>query len=124
MSIVDKMKKHPALSAVGLGGGALAIDYLVRGDRSLASSFLRSLAGGGTAPSREAPQRAARPTRGVVPGATLLPAMMGYSRRFYYPAYPPSYYWGRWGAHPHEHWFGHGHEHGRGFGHGFHHGRF
>lgn len=114
MSIIDKMKKaHPAYWVLGLGGAALAIDYYVERDRSVASSIYRKFFGGGgrgeggggrgTLHGRAAP---------VMPGSAIMPGPLYQTSRVYYPAYPP--------VHPYHHWMHRGlpFGHGRGFEHG------
>jgi|SRR5271166_517978 len=92
MSIIDKLKKaHPAYWVLGLGGAALAVDYYVEKDRSVASSIYRklfgpkSLAGDGGGRAALAPD-----------GAAVMPGSLYRTTQVYYPAFPP--------VHPHHHW--------------------
>lgn len=118
MSIIDKMKKaHPAYWVLGLGGAALAIDYYVERDRSVASSIYRKFFGGAgrgeDGGGRGTPHGRAVP---VMPGSAIMPGSLYQTSRVYYPAYPP--------MHPYHHWmrrgpfFGHDFGRGRGFEHG------
>jgi|SRR5271170_2536182 len=121
MSIIDKMKKaHPAYWVLGLGGAALAIDYFVEKDRSVASSIYRKFfrgAGGGM--DADEGEEGARSFYRRAPGVSVIPGSLYQTSRVYYPAYPS--------VHPHHHWmrrgpiFDQGHDwfgshHGRGYG--------
>lgn len=118
MSIIDKMKKaHPVYWVLGLGGAALAIDYYVEKDRSVASSIYRKFFGGAGRREEGGGGRPMLHRRAVpMPGATVMPSPFYQTSQIYYPAYPP--------VHPYRHWMHRGPLFDRGFGHGFgHHGR-
>ena len=91
MKSVKKM--HPAYWVLGLGGAALAIDYFMEGDKSVASSLYRGIFGGKAA-SGEGNDGAAqlhpftRLASVAIPGASYGPS---YAVP-YYPAFPPSIY--------------------------------
>ncbi len=110
MSILDKMKKaHPAYWVLGLGGVALAIDYYVERDRSVASSIYRKLSGSKQGAYMDAGDG------GGGGAAVMMPSSLYRTTQVYYPAFPP--------VHPHRHWmlrdpfFGHGRGHGTSFVH-------
>lgn len=116
MSILEKMKKaHPAYWVLGLGGVALAIDYYVEKDRSVASSAYRKFFGS------KGQRNDGGSGRGVLSldGAAVMPSSIYRTTQVYYPTISP--------AHPHRHWmlrepfFGHGYG---SFGHHGHEGRF
>jgi hypothetical protein len=87
MKSVKKM--HPAYWVLGLGGAALAIDYFMEGDKSVASSLYRGIFGG-KAGSGEGGDGAAQ----LHPFARVAPMVMPGSSYAvpYYPAFPPSIY--------------------------------
>jgi hypothetical protein len=138
MSIIDKMKKaHPAYWVIGLGGAALAIDYYVEKDKSVASSIYRKFFGGAAGGGGDGGVAPYPRRRAVIPmpGATLMPGSLYQSSQIYYPAFPsvhPYRHWMRrgpifdhgfghdWFGHDYGHdWFGHGHDwfgHGHDFG--------
>jgi|SRR5208337_529412 len=112
MSIVAKLKKvKPVYWVLGLGSAALAVDYLVEGDRSIVMSLYHGIFGGhggggsgGGSHARTSPGMAMMPSGSSV----ALPSPV------YYPAYPVSYY--AWNGYP----FGNRHSHfGHAFGHGY-----
>lgn len=112
MSILEKMKRYPGWSALGLGGGALVVDHFIRGDRSLASSLYRSFTGSGEGESSHGalPGAGARGTLapGAVPGTIPGSIPFGAPESYYYP----SYGWDRWGeGYP---FYGEGRRFGRG----------
>lgn len=91
MSIIAKLKKvHPAYWVLGLGGAALAVDYFVEGDQSVASSLYRGVFGSG----RSGGGGGGGSGGGVraqmgIPGGRVMPIpAMGYPQPEYYPAYP------------------------------------
>jgi hypothetical protein len=111
MSIIDKLKNaHPAYWVIGLGGVALAIDYYVERDRSVASSIYRKLSG--AEKNKEGERQGTLRRRVSTPqAAVMLPGSLYQTSRVYYPAFPS--------VHPYRHWM-----HGepifeRGFEHGF-----
>jgi hypothetical protein len=121
MSIMAKLKKvHPAYWVLGLGGAALAVDYFVEGDQSVAASLYRGIFGAsghghGHAdaqhPAASHPTSAALPVASpasAAPAMAMQSALYGYPN--YYPAYP--YHYGHFDRH------GFGHEHGGHGGHG------
>lgn len=112
MSIVAKLKKvKPVYWVLGLGGAALAVDYLVEGERSIAMSLYRGVFGGHGGHGGQGSHGGIRHTvpaaRSVSPVATM-PSVL--QMPTYYPAYPASYY--AWNGYP----FGARYSH---FGHGF-----
>jgi hypothetical protein len=109
MSILEKMKKaHPAYWVLGLGGVALAIDYYVERDRSVASSAYRKL----TSSRGSLRQRGdtGGGGGGVLPlgSAAVMPSSIYRTTQVYYPALPPT--------HPHHHWMLREPFFGRGYG--------
>lgn len=131
MSILSRMKNAPtAYWVVGLGGAALAVDYLVEGHRSVLSSLYRGVFGSEhhdhhdhgsksrEAPPVQSPQESASVSPLQAPSAT--PAY----GPVYYQAFPSGYPYapGSWEVIPRHH-EGHHEAYGRpreGRGHLFH----
>jgi len=124
MSIVAKLKKMPPVYWVlGLGGAALAVDYFVEGEQSVASSLYRGIFGHGEGTSHGRGSAHAGPLgrspASMAPGGMLpspdgmLPSAGG-MESFYYPAYP---YRAPYDAYGPLHGYGH-----RRFAHSFRHG--
>lgn len=96
MSIIAKMKAHPALSIAGLGVVALGVDYFVEGDKSIAASLYRGIFGGGG--DGEPGGRGLPPHKIVPRGMPEAPSHVAPVLEYipgYYPAFP---------AHYHPHW--------------------
>lgn len=99
MSIIDKLKRaHPAYWVLGLGGVALAIDYYVERDKSVASSIYRKLSGSAASGGGDSKGRASSYGRvAPMPGAAvMLPGALYQTSQVYYPAFPS--------VHPYRHW--------------------
>jgi hypothetical protein len=82
-------KVHPVYWVLGLGGAALAIDYFMEGDKSVASSLYRGLFGGKADAGEGGGNGASRPIARAVP-MTAIPGA-SYAAP-YYPAFPPPMY--------------------------------
>jgi hypothetical protein len=117
MSIVAKLKKvKPVYWVVGLGGAALAVDYLVEGERSIVSSLYHGIFGhGGGSGGGDGGGGRGGGGRGPQPGGgggAVLPSVS----MPLYPAYPAAYYalypFGGHFGHDFGHPFAHGLVHG------------
>src|SRR5271156_2448379 len=107
MSFLAKLKNAPtAYWVVGLGGAALAVDYLVEGHQSVLSSIYRGVFGHGHAHPRPRGGHSqgamkARPAQAVAPSQSAIPAggFLSPSGVVYYQAYPQGYpYHGPWAS--------------------------
>lgn len=105
MSFLDKMKAHPVLSIAGLGAAALAVDYVVEGDKSVAVSLYRGIFGGGEGGEGHGRGRGLPPHKIVPKGMPEAPGHVAPVLEYlpnYYPAFPAHYH-PHWGPHEHIH---------------------